>query len=437
MGKSPRPAWPGSFGTAACGREGVLAQPQVSALDGIRVLDLTRFLSGPHATLLLAGLGAEVIRIDDPRQGDPTFSAPPFLGPQGVSLQRRTPADIGMAYLKRSRSKKAITLDLKQAAGRSLFFRLVEQADVVVDNFRPGVMQRLGLDYKAMQHANPRIVYCSISGYGATGPQSRRKAYDLMVQAASGLMGITGDPEGAAYKAGSPLSDGIAGTYAVTGILAALLQRSRTGRGQAIDVSMVDCLFALLFDEPLDCYGALGLPLRQGNRIMRFSPFNSYSTRDGAITIGAATEQDWLLLLEAIGRQDLSKDPNYMNPGWRVANNALVDEIVSAWTRTQSKAEALEKLDAKDIACSPINEISDLLSWPHLLERGMVQALQHPAMSAQQPVLAPGVPMKFSDAAVGYHRSAAMPRAHNEEVYCGLLNFSRSDLEELVEAGII
>ena len=410
--------------------------PGISPLHGIRVLDLTRYLSGPHATLLLAGLGAEVIRIDDPQRGDPTFSAPPFLGPEGVSLLRRSPADIGIAYLKRGRSKKAITLDLKKPAGRSLFLKLVQHADVVVENFRPGVMQRLNLDYAEMERANPRVVHCSISGYGATGSQSRRKAFDLMVQAASGLMSVTGDPEGAAYKAGSPLADGIAGTYAVAGILAALLQRVRTGEGQFVDVSMVDCLFALLFDEPLDCYDRLGLPMRQGNRIMRVSPFNSYPTRDGAIVAGAATTQDWLRLLAVIGREDLSASPNYMDSGWRVANNAHIDDIVAAWTRTHTKADVLAKLDAQDIPCSPINEIADVLAWRHLQERGMDQPLQHPSSSTARTALAPGVPLKFSGAQVGYLQ-ASMPRTHNDEIYIGLLNLSPAELEELANKGVV
>jgi crotonobetainyl-CoA:carnitine CoA-transferase CaiB-like acyl-CoA transferase len=416
---------------------GFVTQLGILPLDGIRVLDLTRFLSGPHATLLLAGLGAKVIRIDDPRQVDPTFSAPPFLGPGGVSLRRMGPSDIGLAYLKRCRSKKAITLDLKQPAGHTLFLRLVEQADVVVENFRPGVMQRLNLDYAVMEKANPRIIHCAISGYGATGPLSRKKSYDLMVQAASGLMAITGEPDGPACKAGSPLSDGIAGTYAVAGILAALLQRGRTGRGQFIDVSMLDCLFALLFDEPLDCYDRLGLPLRQGNRIMRFSPFNSYPTRDGAIVIGAATNEDWLRLLAVIGREDLSKDANYMDTGWRVANNALIDDTVATWTRTHTRAEALEKLDAKEIACSAVNGIADILKWQHLRDREMLQPLHGPGSDAAQGALAAGFPLRFSGADVGYHRPAPMPRANNEEIYTGLLNLSRADQEELAKAGVI
>jgi len=405
-------------------------------LEGVRVLDLTRFLSGPHATLLLAGLGAEVIRIDDPRHGDPTFSTPPFLGPEGVALRRKSAADIGIAYLKRCRSKKAITLDLKKPAGRDLFLRLVKQADVVVENFRPGVMQRLELDFANLQRANPRIVHCSISGYGATGPLSRKKGYDLMVQAASGLMSITGAPDGDPTKAGSPLSDGIAGTYAVAGILAALLQRVHTRCGQFIDVSMLDCLFSLLFDEPLDCYERLGLPLRQGNRIMRFSPFNRYPTRDGAIVIGAGTEEDWVQLLGVIGRQDLAADANYMDRGWRVANNDIVDVIVGAWTRRHTTTGALSELDAADIPCAPINGVADILKSPQLISRGMLQPLRSPLLQDDSAVLAPGFPIKFSGANTEY-RPAAMPRANNEEIFSGLLQLSLSEIEELEKAGVI
>jgi crotonobetainyl-CoA:carnitine CoA-transferase CaiB-like acyl-CoA transferase len=386
--------------------------------------------------LLLAGLGAEVIRIDDPRHGDPTFSTPPFLGPEGVSLRRINADDVGLAYLKRCRSKKAITLDLKKPAGRALFLRLIEQADVVIENFRPGVMQRLALEFAELQRANPRIVHCSISGYGATGPLSRRKSYDLMVQAASGLMSITGEPEGDACKAGTPLSDGIAGTYAVTGILAALLQRARTGHGQFIDVSMLDCLFSLLFDEPLDCYERLGLPLRQGNRIMRFSPFNCYPTRDGAIVIGAGSEEDWIELLGVIGREDLVKDANYMDRSWRVANNHIVDVIVAAWTRAHSNASALRELDAVDIPCAPVNGVADILKSPQLLSRGMLQPLRFPSLKGDAAALAPGFPIKFSGGDTEF-RPAAMPRANNAEIYSGLLQLSLSEIEQLEKAGVI
>ena len=253
------------------GRGDGLGSGGTAILEGVRVLDLTRFLSGPQATLFLAGMGAEVIRVDEPG-GDPTASAPPLLGPNGVSLSRQSPDDLGIAYLKRARGKKAVTLNLKSPEGLALFMRMIDGADVLVENFRVGVTERLGIDWPRLQARNPRLIHCAITGYGATGPDARLKAFDLMVQAATGMMSITGAPDGPASKTGSSLSDGIAGTFAVSGILAALFQRSRTGLGQSVDVSMADCLVALMLDEPFDIYGQIGLDLRQGNRIARFSP---------------------------------------------------------------------------------------------------------------------------------------------------------------------
>jgi formyl-CoA transferase len=234
------------------------------ALEGLVVLDLTRYLSGPHCTLLLAGLGAEVIKIDAPAGGDPAALAPPYSGP---SFVRASPQDFGLAYLKRARGKKSTTLNLKDSRGRELLLRLAEHADVVVENFRPGVAARLGIDYPVLQQRNPRLVYCAISGYGATGPDRETKSYDLMAQAEAGLMSITGEPEGPPMKTGGALADMIAGSYAALGIVAALKERERSGLGQSVDVSMVDCLFSMMMDEPLDSYDKLGLGARQGNRI--------------------------------------------------------------------------------------------------------------------------------------------------------------------------
>jgi crotonobetainyl-CoA:carnitine CoA-transferase CaiB-like acyl-CoA transferase len=240
-------------------------------LDSIVVLDLTRFFSGPQATLLLAGMGAEVIKIDDPKTGDPTVFAPPYDGPGGISFERRSDQDMGLAYLKRARGKKSITIDLKSGRGREIFLNLAAKADVVIENFSPGVSTRLGIDYDALCKVNPAIIYCAITGYGSSGPEKDAKAYDLMVQAAVGIMSMTGHPGTPPVKIASPMSDALAGSFAANGVVAALLHRERTGEGQAIDVSMADCLFALIFDEPVDCYGRLNVAARQGNRIMRFS----------------------------------------------------------------------------------------------------------------------------------------------------------------------
>jgi formyl-CoA transferase len=406
-------------------------------LSGTRVLDLTRFLSGPQATLFLGALGAEVVRIDDPATGDPTADAPPYFGPKGISLYRQTASDLGIAYLKRARGKKAITLNLKSERGRALFFRLVDTADVVVENFRVGVTQRLGIDYPVLRKRNPRLIHCAITGYGSTGPDRALKAFDLMVQAATGLMSITGGVDDGACKTGSPLSDGIAGTFAVTGILGALIQRERTGMGQFIDVSMSDCLLSLILDEPLDCYERLGLPLRQGNRIMRFSPFNTYVARDGMVAIGTATRDEWVALVEIMGRTDLLADPDFMNPSWRIANNSKVDEVVSAWAEKQSTSDILVRLTARQVPCSRIRTISDVVAWPHLHERGMLTKLRHPGFAANESPIAPAFPIKFSEASTEYESSVPLTGQHNDEIYRGLLGMSDGEIQELANSGAI
>ena len=406
------------------------------ALDGALVLDLTRFLSGPHCTLLLAGLGAEVIKLDDPAGGDPTAAAPPLVGPQGVALERRTAEDFGIAYLKRARGKQSATLNLKHPEGRELLLRLVERADVVVENFRPGVAQRLGIDYPVLCARNPRLVYCALTGYGATGPQRGLKAYDLMVQAAAGLMGVTGDPDGPPTKVGSPLSDMIAGTYAALGIVAALHERARSGRGQAIDVSMLDCLFSMMMDEPFDCYGRLGLALRQGNRIMRFSPFNAYRARDGWVAIGAATHDDWVRLAEVIGREDLAGHPEYGRVGWRIAHNDEVDALIGAWAAGRGAAEIIAQLEAREIACAPVRTPEEAIASAQLRARGMVQSLPLPDGSPTE-VAAAAFPLKFSRSVASLDAPAPRPGVHTDAVLSQYLALSAERIAALRREGVV
>ena len=331
-------------------------------------------------------------------------------------MTRRTPQDLGIAYLKRGRGKKSVAIDLKSREGHALFLRLAGKADVLVENFRTGVTKRLGIDYPALAKINPRLVYCSITGYGTTGAESGRKAYDLMVQASSGLMSITGEPDGPAQKAGSPLSDGIAGTFALSGILGALYQRTRTGKGQFIDVSMSDCLVSLLLDEPWDCYDDLGLPLRQGNRIMRFSPFNTYPASDGTVALGAATQADWIALLDLMGRSDLKDSPNHMDPGWRISNNGEIDAIVSEWTRGLTIAGIVERCTSRAIACSPIRDIRDLDRWEQLRHRGLLTRATHPDLPESKGPLAAGFPLKFSGGSISVTSPAASHAEHTREV---------------------
>jgi crotonobetainyl-CoA:carnitine CoA-transferase CaiB-like acyl-CoA transferase len=402
------------------------------ALEGLVVLDLTRYLSGPHCTLLLAGLGAEVIKIDDPASGDPAALAPPYSGP---SFERASDADFGLAYLKRARGKKSATLNLKHPRGRELFLRLVEKADVVVENFRPGVAERLGLGYEALRAKNPRLVYCALSGYGATGPDRGLKSYDLMAQAEAGLMSITGAPDGPPMKTGGALSDMIAGTYSALGILAALRERETSGLGQAIDVSMVDCLFSMMMDEPVDRLDALGLAARQGNRIVRFSPFNAYAAKDGWITLGCVTRDDWHALLAAMGREDLGKHPDWSRVEWRIRNNAEVDRLVGEWAARYTAKEAIAKLREADVPCGAVRTAREAIQWAQLEARGMVQPLRRPD-GAPAGVAASGMPIKFSRSASHHDEPAPVPGKDTAELLQRMLGLGTDEIARLKADGI-
>jgi formyl-CoA transferase len=399
-------------------------------LDGIVVLDLTRFLSGPHCTLLLAGLGAEVSKIDDPKSCDPTVAAPPYAGSDGASLERRRPSDVGIAYLKRARGKKSITLDLKHPQGRELFLDLAAHADVVVENFRPGVAARLGIDFEDLNRKNGRLVYCALTGFGSSGPDCGLKAYDLMVQAATGMMSITGEPGGGPVKTGTALSDTIAGTYAALAIASALLEREKSRQGQRIDVSMVDCLFSMIMDEALDSYEALGLAPRQGNRIIRFSPFNTFRATDGWIALGAATAQEWENLLGAIGREDLKAHPDFSRVAWRIAHNEQVEALVDAWIAGRAAAQAVEALQRFDVPCAPVRAPREAIEWPHLRSRGMVGPLRR-SDGTETGVAAAAFPLKFSRSHAAHDVPAPVPGGDTAEVLQRLLNKSAEELERL------
>lgn len=405
-------------------------------LQGVLVLDLTRFLSGPHCTLLLAGLGAEVIKVDDPRSGDPTLAAPPYAGEGGPSLERRSDQEYGIAYLKRARGKRSVTLDLKDPEGRALFLDLAAKADVVVENFRPGVAERLGIGFEVLKNRNNKIVYCALTGFGSTGPDRGLKAYDLMVQAAAGLMSITGEPGGGPVKTGTALSDTIAGTYAALGIASALVERDRSGEGQMIDVSMVDCLFSMMMDEALDCYEALGLSPRQGNRIIRFSPFNTYRARDGWVAIGAATAAEWQNLLGAMGREDLRSDPDLSRVGWRIAHNDEVDALVGAWTGERSVADIVAALEQADVACAPVRTPKEAIDWPHLRARGMVGRLRT-AEGRETGIAAAGFPLKFSRSEANHDTPAPRPGEDTAEVFATYLHMSAEEFAALRRRGIL
>ncbi|PPR56325.1 MAG: Acetyl-CoA:oxalate CoA-transferase [Alphaproteobacteria bacterium MarineAlpha4_Bin2] len=406
-------------------------------LKGIRVLDLTQYLAGPHCTLLLSGMGAEVIRVDNPATGDTLSGAPVFYGKDGPTIQKRDDSDLGIAFLKRLRGKKSITLDLKSEEGHDLFLRLVKKSDVVVENFSFGTTKRLGIDWPSLHKYKQELIYCSITGYGSTGPDAKRRAYDLTTQAMSGLMSVTGQSGNSPTKAGTPLADTVSAGFAFAGILGALFHRERTGEGQFVDVSMTDVLFSLIFDEALDVYERLGMPFQQGNRIMRFSPFNAYPTKDGWVVIGVGHDAMWRELCKLIGRIELGDDADWGRMDWRVENNMKVDEVVSDWTRDHATATAVTTLEEAGIVASPVQNIDDLLSWPHLRARDMIDMLEHPELGPLTDLKAAGFPLKFGAAASSYGGAAAHCGAHNIEVLGDLLGLSKQEVADLSVRGVI
>ncbi len=414
-------------------------QPTHRPLDGLVVLDLTLYLSGPFATQILGGLGARVIKVEQPGLGDPIRATPPYYGSRGIHLQPREADDLSLSVLKRNRNKESITLNLKSERGRDLLYQLVAYADVLVENFAPGVAARLGLDEATLHQRNPRLIIGAISGFGQDGPYRSLPAYDIVVQAMSGLMTSTGEPDGPPTRNGPSFADLTAGLYAMIGILAALYQRDHdpAHAGQSVEVAMLDSLFALVFDEALDWQTARGDSPRTGNRRPRLTPFGVYEAADGFIAICAVTEAQVATLFRTIERPDLLTDPRYATLEARVANAAATDAIIEEWTRPRTRAAIWQALQAAHIPAGPVAEIPELLADPQLHAREMITPLAHPTLGANSAVIAAGLPLKFSRAAAAFDRPAPFLGADNERVYGELLQLSPAQVQQLREQGVI
>ena len=399
-------------------------------LEGVRVIDLTAYLAGPFLSMHLAALGAEVIKVERPGVGDPTRISSPFAGPRGLGFEGRRPEDISLIHLKRNRGKKSVTLNLKDKRGVEIFSLLVAKGDVVVENFAPGTMESFGLDYEVLKGINPRIIFCSISGYGQSGPYRNRTAFDLTIQATSGMMAVTGYPDGPPLRCGPWVGDQVPALYGLVGILAALASRERTGQGERIDISMQDCCFSLVMDESLDILVSRGAPTRQGNRNPRVTPWSVFPTKDGNIAICVFANEQWKVFLEAIEREDCLKDARFENPEDRVDHMEEVEAVVTEWSRNRSMEEALQTLRNRKIPCDPILEVKEVLEDPQLKARGMIQELVHP-LNPKTGVKTAGFPIRFSARPAEEISSAPLLGYNNDEIYRGLLGLSKEEMEEL------
>ena len=407
-------------------------------LSGLTVLDLTLALAGPFATFLLAGLGARVIKIENPASPDHCRENAPFIGRNGVSLGRSAPDDVSAAALNRLRGKYAVTLNLKQPGSREVFADLLRQADVVVENFAPGTLDRLGIGYEFARARNPRIVYCSISGYGADhSTTGSGKAMDSIVQALSGLMMTSGAPDDPPVRVGVPFADLSAPVFAVVGILAALRQRDVTGLGRHVDVSMLGVLTSLVAAEPFDLLEACGVPQRTGRMVPRLTPFGVYESADGYLAICAPTDQFARGVFAAIKRPELEHDPRFATRDARVANKEAINREIETFTHSRPTAELVALLEQHGVPAAQVRKPADAVRDPRVLARGETVRLEHPELGRVADLIGPGVPIRFSGTTAGAVRPAPAVGQDNALVYGDWLGYDAVTIERLRAAGNI
>lgn len=406
-------------------------------LEGLRVLDLTVALAGPYGSLLLGGLGAEVIRVEAPGGGDIARNNPPYVGEEGVHFGVKHDHEVSLTTLNRARNKKSITLDLKSPQGKAIFMRLVKECDVVIENASEGVTTRLGVDYESVREANPRIIYASVKAFGEPSPYPRLKGMDIIVQALSGIMDVTGFADGPPTRIGLPMADLIAPLFAVNGILSALIHRGKTGEGQRVQVSMLDCLASMVAEEHFDVFQAHGYPKRSGNFHDRLVPFGVYGTKDGHVAL-VAFQPDWFQsLTKAMGQPELANDSRYATRGPRMKHAAGLNTLIETWTRQHTSAEVIHELQEKrGVPAARVRSPQEVLHDPVLKERGAVVKLEHPGL-ADIDAMGMGLPIQFSKTPVQFDQPAQALGAANSEIYRDLLKLSEAELAQLREQGVI
>jgi len=410
-------------------------------LEDITVLDLTTALAGPFATLVLAGLGARVIKIENPSRPDACRENSPYLGRRGATLTKQNDDDVSVSALNRLRGKLGVTLDLKHPQAREVFRDLVLRADMLVENFALGVLDRLGAGYAAVHEINPRMVYCSITGFGlgaeGSGKASSKKAMDTIIQALSGVMMTSGNEGDPPVRLGVPFADLTAPLFGVIGALAALHRARATGLGQHVDVSMLGAMSALVAAEPFETLERCGLPQRTGLRMPRLNPFGVYPTSDGHVAICAYTEPFARALFQAMGRAELRDDERFSTRDRRVENAGALDEIIEEFTRARTLVETIATLDRYEVPCGAVRRPEEALRDPRVLDRGATVPLAHPVYGAVEEVLGVGMPIAFSDASAGFDLPAPGVGQHNDQVYAGLLGYSASRMEALRTGRVI
>jgi crotonobetainyl-CoA:carnitine CoA-transferase CaiB-like acyl-CoA transferase len=392
-------------------------------LRGVRVLDLTRVLAGPFCSMTLSDLGAEVIKVEIPGRGDDTRAFPPYI--DGESSY----------FMSLNRGKKSITMNLKDDEATEALHRIAEKCDVVLENFRPGVTARLGVDYEALSRINPRLVYCSISSFGQTGPYAQMPGYDLIIQGMGGLMGLTGEPGRPPVRVGMAVTDICAGMYAVIGILAALRVREETGRGQYIDVSMLDGSVSWM-TYAAGNYFATGVnPPRMGSAHPSIAPYQAFPTGDGKyILIACGNDRLWGMLTDAMGAEELGHDPRFTTNSLRVEHMDTLIPILETEFMKKPRDEWLDRLQAMGFPCGPVYGLDEMFRDPQVLARGMLKEVQHPTVGKIKQI---GTVLKFSESESSIQSPPPVLGQDTEEVLRTLAGYTDEDIERLREKGAV
>ncbi len=395
-----------------------------SPLHGIRVIDLSRVVAGPLATQILADYGAEVIKIERPEVGDDSRQWTPPVAPGGEATY----------FFAFNRNKKSLTVNLRHAEGRRIVVELVRRGDILVENFTPGTMEDLGLGYETLRAENPGLIYCSISGFGATGPSRSRAGYDAMMQGFTGLMSITGEPDGPPVKVGVAVVDAITALYAHGAILAALHHRERTGEGQRVDLSLLESGVAALINAATAYLVAGKVQGRMGSAHPSVAPYQALNARDGALMIGAGNERLWRAFCVAIGAPDWADDPRFDSNSKRVGRRQELVALIEARLQTEDRDTWLRIFAEAGVPCAPINDIAQLFADPQVRHREMIVEVEHRAAGR---IKLPGIPAKFSRTPGRIHSAPPLLGQHTEEILTQLLGYSADAIGRLRAEGAI
>jgi len=396
-------------------------------LADLRVLELSTVLAGPYCSMVLADLGADVIKVEPP-EGDPTRGyGPPWIGPAQAGGER-----IAAYYLSVNRNKRSLRLDLHSSEGREVLRRLVGRSDVLVENFRPDALERLGFDDSALASLNPRLVHLSITGYGPDGPDAAKPGFDFVAQALGGLMSVTGFADevgGQPTKVGVAISDVVTGLLGAVGVLAAL----RAGVGQRIDISLLEATLAALINQAQNAFATGAQPARRGNAHPNIVPYETFATADGEIAVAVATERQWPRLCQAMGMTDLANDPRFADNGARVRNRAELRPLLAASFVTRSSAEWLAALDAAEVPSGPVNDVLAAFDQPQAVAREMRVDVEHPVLGSMPQI---GVPFKLSQTPASIRSAPPMLGEHSDEILAEL-GYAPDDIERLRARGAI